>query len=61
MPCRIPVKVKDPTSHLEVVIAPEKVYVIENHMGKRIKIGLFTSPRTGKKFRALLPDAYPEC
>ncbi len=61
MPCRTPVKVKDPTSHLEVEIVPEKVFVIENHMGKKIKIGLFTSPRTGRKFRALLPDAYPDC
>ena len=59
MQCRVPVKVKDPTIHLEVEVVPEKVYVIRNHMGKVIKIGLFTSPKTGKKFRALLPDAYP--
>ncbi len=58
MVCRTPVKVKDPTSHLEMVIVPEKVYVLRNHRGKEIKIGLFVSPRTGKKFRALLPDAY---
>ncbi len=59
MPCRVPVKVKDPTIHLEVEVVPEKVYVIRNRMGKTIKIGLFTSPKTGKKFRALLPEAYP--
>jgi len=61
MPCRVPVKVKDPHSHLVEVIPPDKVFVIRNHRGKVIKIGLFTSPRTGRKFRALLPNAYPEC
>ncbi len=61
MPCKTPVKVKDPTIHLEVIVIPEKVYVIRNHFGKEIKIGLFTSPKTGQKFRALLPDVYPIC
>ncbi|MEL9939906.1 MAG: chromatin protein Cren7 [Ignisphaera sp.] len=58
MPCSLQVKVKDPTSHLEVTLAPEKVYVIRNHMGKVIKIGLFKSPKTGQMFRALLPESY---
>lgn len=61
MACSAKVKVKDPYTHLEVELAPERVYVIENHMGKKIKIGLFRSPRTGKIFRALLPNTYPEC
>ncbi len=61
MPCKTPVKVKDPTIHLEFELVPEKVYIIKNHYGKTIKIGLFTSPKTGKKFRALLPDTYPIC
>ncbi|MEM0026783.1 MAG: chromatin protein Cren7 [Ignisphaera sp.] len=58
MPCSLQVKVKDPTSHLEVILIPEKVYVIRNHTGKIIKIGLFKSPKTGQIFRALLPDNY---
>jgi len=62
MPCTVPVKVKDPTIHLEFELVPDKVYVIRNPYGKIVKIGIFTSPKTGKKFRALLPDAYPiEC
>ncbi|MCI4437192.1 MAG: chromatin protein Cren7 [Ignisphaera sp.] len=58
MPCSTSVKVKDPTTHLEIVATPEKVFVIRNR-GKEIKIGLFTSPKTGLKFRALLPPTYP--
>ena len=58
MPCSTSVKVKDPTTHLEIVTTPEKVFVIRNR-GKEIKIGLFTSPKTGLKFRALLPPTYP--
>jgi hypothetical protein len=60
MPCKTKVKVKDPTSHLEMVIAPEKVYVIKNSKGSTIKVGLFISPKTGHNFRALLPSEY-EC
>uniref|UniRef100_A0A7C4FDE6 Chorismate-binding protein n=1 Tax=Ignisphaera aggregans TaxID=334771 RepID=A0A7C4FDE6_9CREN len=60
MPCRTQVKVKDPTSHLDIVIAPEKVFVIRNSRGKIVKIGLFISPKTGRSFRALLPLTY-EC
>jgi len=58
MVCKNEVKVKDPTSHTVITIAPNKVYVIRNHRGKEIKIGLFISPRTSKYFRALLPYTY---
>ncbi|MDK6028276.1 chromatin protein Cren7 [Ignisphaera sp. 4213-co] len=58
MPCTVQVKVKDPSTHLEIILAPEKVYIIRNHLGKTIKIGVFTSPKTGQKFRALLPNSY---
>jgi hypothetical protein len=60
MPCRTQVKVKDPTSHLDITITPEKVFVIRNSRGKIVKIGLFISPKTGRSFRALLPLTY-EC
>ena len=60
MPCNQIVVVKDPTTHLEVELTPEKVYVIKNHRGKTVKIGLFVSPKTGKYFRALMPKDYPE-
>ena len=58
MVCKNAVNVRDPTQHVIVTIPPEKVYMIRNHRGKHIKIGLFTSPRTGQKFRALLPLNY---
>jgi hypothetical protein len=58
MVCKNPVKVKDPYSHIEVVIVPEKVFVIKNHRGKEIKIGLFKSPKTMQYFKALLSNIY---
>jgi len=58
MTCTTEVKVKDPTTHLEISIAPKKVYVIKNHRGNIIKIGIFVSPKTEQLFRALLPDSY---
>jgi|UniRef100_A0A7J2U188 hypothetical protein len=60
MPCKTQVKVKDPISHIEITLAPEKVYIIKNNKGKIVKIGLFKSPKTGHSFRALLPLTY-EC
>uniref|UniRef100_A0A7C2VAW2 Chorismate-binding protein n=1 Tax=Ignisphaera aggregans TaxID=334771 RepID=A0A7C2VAW2_9CREN len=58
MVCKNVVKVKDPYSHLVVTIPPEKVFVIRNHRGKEIRIGLFRSPKTSQYFRALLSSAY---
>jgi hypothetical protein len=46
MPCKTQVKVKDPISHIEITLAPEKVYIIKNNKGKIVKIGLFKSPKT---------------
>ncbi|MEM1559945.1 MAG: chromatin protein Cren7 [Ignisphaera sp.] len=58
MSCKKIVKVKDPYSHQDVLIAPEKIYIIKNHRGKEIKIGLFKSPKTLQYFRALLSNIY---
>uniref|UniRef100_A0A7J3QDX0 Chorismate-binding protein n=1 Tax=Ignisphaera aggregans TaxID=334771 RepID=A0A7J3QDX0_9CREN len=58
MVCRDIVSVKDPLQHITIKLAPEKIYVIRNHLGKSIKIGIFTSSKTGQKFRALLPSNY---
>jgi hypothetical protein len=58
MVCKNPVKVKDPYTHTEIVTVPEKVFVIRNHRGKEIKIGLFKSPKIMLYFRALLSNAY---
>lgn len=60
MVCKNTVGLKDPIQHTVVTQAPEKVYMIRNHLGKYIKIGLFVNSKTGQKFRALLPSDY-EC
>lgn len=58
MACKNTVSLKDPIQHTIVIQVPEKVYIIRNHLGKCIKIGLFTNSKTGQKFRALLPSDY---
>ncbi len=59
MACKNAVNVKDAIQHIVVALVPEKVYVIRNHLGKSIKIGLFVNTKTGRKFRAILPSNYP--
>jgi hypothetical protein len=54
-----PVKVRDPTTGEEIEIAPIKVWELAPKSRKGVKIGLFKSPKTGKFFRAKVPDDYP--
>lgn len=57
-----PVRVRDPHTGEEVELIPIKVWVLApKSRGRRgVKIGLFRSPKTGKTFRAKVPDDYPE-
>ncbi len=56
------VKVRDPTTGEEVELVPIKVWLLapKSRGRKGVKIGLFKSPKTGKPFRAKVPDDYPE-
>ncbi len=54
-----PVKVRDPTTGEEVELVPKKVWELKPKNRKGVKIGLFQSPKTGKYFRAKVPDDYP--
>ena len=60
-PCTQPVRVRDTTAGVEAELVPIKVWVLGPRGGKGVKIGLFKSPKTGKYFRAKVPDDYPTC
>ncbi len=49
------VKVRSPESGQMLELTPVKVWVL-----RKIKLGLFKDPTTGKYFRSRLPDDYPE-
>ncbi len=53
-----PVKVRDPFTGEEVELVPKKVWELKPRNRKGVKIGLFQS-RTGRYFRAKVPDDYP--
>ncbi|MEB3845257.1 MAG: chromatin protein Cren7 [Desulfurococcales archaeon] len=57
-----PVRVRDPTTGEEVELVPIKVWLLapKSRGRKGVKIGLFRSPKTGRPFRAKVPDDYPE-
>jgi len=61
MLCEEPVKVRDPTTGEEVELVPIKVWLLAPQGRKGVKIGLFKSEKTGKYFRAKVPDEYPIC
>ncbi|AEM39777.1 hypothetical protein Pyrfu_1924 [Pyrolobus fumarii 1A] len=60
-PCTKPVRVRDSSTGEEVELVPIKVWVLAPRGRKGVKIGLFKSPKTGKYFRAKVPDDYPIC
>ena len=60
-PCTQPVRVRDSTTGEEVELVPIKVWVLAPRGRKGVKIGLFKSPKTGRYFRARVPDDYPVC
>ena len=59
--CQEPIKVRDPTTGEEDELVPIKVWELAPRGRKGVKIGLFRSKKTGKYFRAKVPDEYPVC
>jgi len=61
MLCQEPVKVRNPATGEEEELVPIKVWILAPKGRKGVKIGLFKSRKTGKYFRAKVPDEYPVC